>query len=584
MAKVTIDFEAKYKEAAFDIEQLNKEITKLEKTVESQNKKIVESTKKVEKNSSLAAKGVKRIGTALKGLGIGLVIAAVAKLGEVFNKNQKVVDFFNIAFESLSIAFNDFFNFLEANLGTVVGYFKSIFSDPVQAIKDFGNAILDGVINRFKQAGEVLGRLSDAFAALFAGEFTKANILFKDALVESVDVITGVDDTLVKVTDTITEGAKKIADYTSSTIDAATAQVELNKQAEIGAVINQGLIEQYDRQAEQQRQIRDNDLASIQDRIEANEKLAGILDKQEKQMLANVEDRIKAAEFELAKNEDNIESQIALQEALNERAAIEAQVEGFRSEQLTNRSSLERELLDLNNTAAEGEARRRIELLKFNDEQITGDYARLLSMRDTLNQEIEIERERLTAKVALYKEGTQARADAEQELADFEQTKRLEGEQLDKLTAKAKFDIASQTLGNLAAIFGEESKAGKAAAIAQTTIDTYAAAQAAYKSMVGIPVVGPALGAVAAAAAVASGIANVKKIQSIGDPVDEKEPSVAGPRQAPAFNIVGSSPENQLAQAIGEQQQQPVKAFVVSSEVTNQQALDRNIVENASLG
>ena len=52
----------------------------------------------------------------------------------------------------------------------------------------------------------------------------------------------------------------------------------------------------------------------------------------------------------------------------------------------------------------------------------------------------------------------------------------------------------------------------------------------------------------------------------------------------PSFNIVGAAPENQLAQAIGEQEEKPIKAFVVSNEVTNAQALERNIVEGASIG
>jgi hypothetical protein len=59
--------------------------------------------------------------------------------------------------------------------------------------------------------------------------------------------------------------------------------------------------------------------------------------------------------------------------------------------------------------------------------------------------------------------------------------------------------------------------------------------------------------------------------------------SVSTP-QAPSFNIVGAAPENQLAQAIGEQEEKPIKAFVVSNEVTNAQALERNIVEGASIG
>ena len=54
--------------------------------------------------------------------------------------------------------------------------------------------------------------------------------------------------------------------------------------------------------------------------------------------------------------------------------------------------------------------------------------------------------------------------------------------------------------------------------------------------------------------------------------------------QAPAFNVVGASPENQLANAIGKNDQKPIKAFVVSNDVTNAQSLDRNIVESASIG
>ena len=54
--------------------------------------------------------------------------------------------------------------------------------------------------------------------------------------------------------------------------------------------------------------------------------------------------------------------------------------------------------------------------------------------------------------------------------------------------------------------------------------------------------------------------------------------------QAPAFNVVGASPTNQLAEAIGEQEAQPVKAFVVSNEITNAQSLERNTIEGASIG
>lgn len=93
---------------------------------------------------------------------------------------------------------------------------------------------------------------------------------------------------------------------------------------------------------------------------------------------------------------------------------------------------------------------------------------------------------------------------------------------IEKAVMDHKLGLASTTFGNLAAIMGKESAAGKAMAVAQATIETYKSATSAFSSMSAIPIVGPALGAVAAAAAVASGIANVKKITSTKAPKAEK--------------------------------------------------------------
>ena len=57
-----------------------------------------------------------------------------------------------------------------------------------------------------------------------------------------------------------------------------------------------------------------------------------------------------------------------------------------------------------------------------------------------------------------------------------------------------------------------------------------------------------------------------------------------GESQAHSFNIVGAAPENQLAEALGQNETKPIKAFVVSNEVSNQQELDRNITNEASIG
>ena len=66
-------------------------------------------------------------------------------------------------------------------------------------------------------------------------------------------------------------------------------------------------------------------------------------------------------------------------------------------------------------------------------------------------------------------------------------------------------------------------------------------------------------------------------------------PNLTGPGAAglgaggPEFNVVGAAGQNQLAEAIASTQSQPVKAYVVSGDVTSAQQLDRNIIEGASI-
>lgn len=87
--------------------------------------------------------------------------------------------------------------------------------------------------------------------------------------------------------------------------------------------------------------------------------------------------------------------------------------------------------------------------------------------------------------------------------------------QIDKLLTDSKLDGFATVFSAAKNVLGEQTAVGKAAAIAETTINTYKAAQAAYTSLAGIPIVGPALGAVAAGLAVVQGLANVRKIVAV---------------------------------------------------------------------
>jgi hypothetical protein len=96
------------------------------------------------------------------------------------------------------------------------------------------------------------------------------------------------------------------------------------------------------------------------------------------------------------------------------------------------------------------------------------------------------------------------------------------------------------------------------------------------------------LGGVAAGVAVVAGLANVKKILSVKTPKGGGGgggvPTGGGAPSAPQFNVVGNSGVNQLAGIMATNEQTPVKAYVVPSDVTTGQSLDRNIIKNASLG
>lgn len=156
----------------------------------------------------------------------------------------------------------------------------------------------------------------------------------------------------------------------------------------------------------------------------------------------------------------------------------------------------------------------------------------------------------------------------------------------DRAKAQNQINLAGNTAKMLADMGGKGAEFAKGVAVSQAIQDTYKGANAAYSSMATIPVVGPALGVAAAGVAVASGLMNVKKILAT-KPVEKSAPGGGGggagaAPAAPSFNLVQGTGANQIAEAIGGQNT-PIQAYVVSSNVTSAQSLDRNIVEQSSL-
>jgi hypothetical protein len=528
--------------------------------VKSSVQDIGEASKTTAKATTGIRDGIKGVGVALKAAGIGLALKAFEMLSEIFMKNQKTADFFNTAFEATSIAINDFVNFVFNNFGKVADFFKDVFENPVENLKSLGNAIKDNLIERFNSAIEVAGLLANTISLLVAGKFKEAGVTIKEAGKEMVDVVTGVDDSTTKIAETFNEVTEAVVDYTKETINSAKANVALQKQAELSQVKIQGLIESYDRQAEKLRQVRDDENQTFEDRIKANEELGVILEEQAKQMLALQQIQVKAAQIEYDKLQ-NQENLIALTEAQNELLAIEAQITGFQSEQLTNQVSLQRELQDVKKELAlEGVSERERELI-----EVEQQYDELFRLAE--------------------KSGTDITALEEQKAKAINEIRRQQ--------AMADLDTANASLENIKQIMGEETNAGKAAAVAQATINTY---QGVSEAIASSP---PPLNFVLAATTLAAGLQNINKILSVQEPQFaqgglvggygtgtsdsvsarlSKGESVINARSTRMFkpllsaiNEAGGGRSFASGEGVGGTTMGVVKAFVVADDMTKQQ-------------
>lgn len=113
----------------------------------------------------------------------------------------------------------------------------------------------------------------------------------------------------------------------------------------------------------------------------------------------------------------------------------------------------------------------------------------------------------------------------------------------------------------------------KAAAITETTINTYRAAQGAYAAMASIPYIGPALGIAAAAVAVAAGLANVQAISSAQYGSSTSAPSIAGGNAIPVYDA-GSTASPLLPTPQAAEAKKQVNVTLVGSQFSYDQVVN----------
>ena len=450
----------------------------------------VQDTNKAAANSQSGFKkmksGIGAVGLAFKAIGVGLIVAAFAKLAEILSQNQEVMDKVNIA----SAVLGDIFT----KIGKVI----------VSVVKG-------------------LGLLGKAVSKVLKGEFSEAANLAKDSF-------NGVKEAVVGNNKSFKDFINNAKNAAIETGKFAKELVRLRNEVKLAEANQRQLQLVYQKDAELQRQIRDDISLTFEERIAANTKLAEILDKQFAEEEALALKKVRLAELELSRNKSNIDLQVALIDAKTELADLDERITGQRSEQLTNLKALEKEQADAIQASIDADKKRAQEAEKNGNKTV--DIAK--------------------------KTG-----EAEVEIA--------------KLTAENKRSIVANSLGQVASLIGEESKAGKALAVGQALINTYSAATAALAPP---PIgAGPIFGPIAAIGAVAAGMANVKQILATKLPGGDGGGGGGGPE--PAIPQAGGlGPQDINMEAIEQPTlggQQPAQAFVVESDISNAQALQQEL-------
>ena len=592
---------------------------------------VGKSASKSKKGFATMAKGLKSVGVALKAAGIGLVIALVAGLTEAFSRNKRIMDGVSIVLGTIQEVFTQVADALIATYDAVAQS-----SDNFDALGKVMSGILTVAISPFQLAfygiKQALLAAQLAWEDSFFGDGDEAKMaeLRKGIQETSADITRIADASMeaaISVGDNISEAIDEVVSITEIAsknlskvnIKAANETAKAHKAATDAAIIAQAEaaknIALFDRQAEQQRQIRDDANKSIKERQEANVKLGEILEKQEKELLKQAAAVEAGARAEFAKN-NSIQNRAALIAAEAATAQVLADIEGKRSEQKSNTNTLLLEEKGLITSVTNAEGERQKQQREFDAEQEVDPLVKLEKQKTALELENEAILEDLEAKRLLYAEGTQQRVDAEQDYLNKKQgidnqlvanTTATNNQIIenDKATAEAKASIQDATFNaisgglNILKQLGEESKAMQAAVligesavgiskmvIGKTTADL---ADTAFAATLGPG--GPAylttkkllnkvnlgIGIASNVAATAKGLAALGKG---GAPQGGAEGGAEGGATAPAFNLVEGSESNAIQQSI-QGQENAVKAYVVSGEVTTAQSADRNIVEGS---
>ena len=630
--KVVVEVDVKTSQAQKEVKDLNNSINDTSGSINEVSNAAdkfsggaVSAFKGVIGSVKTAITGFKSLKVAIIGTGIGALVLAVVSLGQAFTRSEEGQNKFAKILGVIGSVTGNLLDLL-ANLGEkIIGAFEN----PKQALINFKNLLVENITNRFKAILDTVGFLGSAIKNVFSGDFKKALEDAKKAGSSFVDSFTGVENSIGKATNAVKEFSKEIIKDAKSAANIADMRANAEKKAR-DLIIERAEAER--KIAELREKAVNKDKFTAEERIKFLEEAGKISDNLASKEIevANLRFNAKKAENALTKsNKADLEEEANLQAEAIQRETERLQLQKrLSTELLTSRREL----------AAEAKA----EEDKKKAEQATADAEELkrlqelektkLAIRDAVaitedeknNLEIQKTVEKYNALIEAAKNyglDTLALEEAQrlalQELEDRYNAEKLEkgkkiSEQERELELQKIKDkqMVVDAISQFADAESDTAKAlliiKQALALKETLMDikriTFKGSQAigeagvataqnvAESSKIGFP-----QNIITIASAIAQGISIIRSVKKAVSKTKAQAGAVSGgggggisapsvPSAPPSFNIVGSSDTNQLAEAIGSQEQKPVKAYVTSNDVTTAQGLDRNIVEGASIG
>ena len=531
---------------------------------------------------------------------IAALVGAITLLYKAFTSTNEGADKLDQGLAGLGAAFEVIMNAVAKVAEGLIG----LFENPQKALSDFADMLKENITNRFEGLMELLPALGKAISLLFEGEFSEAGKVATDAVGK---VALGVED----ITDKVSAGIDAINKLGAEAVAAANQAAKIEKILQGVEDGERALRIERSKQAKQLATARlqmEDDTATFESRIEALKKVA------------DSEEQLAAKELKLAKAKANAISarnklSDASDEALSKEAEAIARVNDLEAESIMRKRKVVKSIESLNNqkTASEKEAAKAVEdalkateqankealdnRIKLAEEGINAeqDAKKLLALKTIedqkeLNAELErIETERtmkmIDSKKSFQLSTTDLEIKAAQDLAnkkfDIAKENAEKQKDLDKKTFDAKMAIMDATANALATfsqLAGEETAMGKALSVASAIIATYSGANKALEAGAATP----PLGYINAAAIIATGLINVKKILSVKVP-GQSEAGQSVP-SGPSVSIIGGTadPSAQMSASLNRSLNKPAKAYVVGNDMSSQQALDRRIQTNAT--